>query len=52
MATEKIAVPSFERRKRARRPMPEHLPRERIVYAFRSSHFKNANLQIKIQCLI
>jgi len=29
---EKIAVPSFERRKPARRPLPEHLPRERIVY--------------------
>ena len=33
MATaEKITVPSFERRKPARRPLPEHLPRERIVY--------------------
>src|SRR6266446_5791594 len=31
-ATEKITVPSFERRKPARRPLPEHLPRERIVY--------------------
>ena len=31
-AAEKIAVPSFERRKPARRPLPEHLPRERIVY--------------------
>src|SRR3954470_10142910 len=30
-AAEKIAVPSFERRKPARRPLPEHLPRERIV---------------------
>src|SRR5215210_8468883 len=29
---EKIAVPSFERRKPARRALPEHLPRERIVY--------------------
>jgi transposase len=29
---EKIAVASFERRKPARRPLPEHLPRERIVY--------------------
>ena len=28
----KITVPSFERRKPARRPLPEHLPRERIVY--------------------
>jgi transposase len=32
MVAEKIAVPSFERRKPARRPLPEHLPRERIVY--------------------
>ncbi len=31
-ASEKIVVPSFERRKPARRPLPEHLPRERIVY--------------------
>jgi len=30
-ASEKIAVPSFERRKPARRPPPEHLPRERLV---------------------
>src|SRR5436190_1634422 len=29
---EKITVPSFERRKPARRPLPAHLPRERIVY--------------------
>jgi transposase len=28
----KIAVRSFERRRPARRPLPEHLPRERIVY--------------------
>ena len=28
----KIAVTAFERRKPARRPLPEHLPRERIVY--------------------
>ncbi|MDP3075581.1 MAG: hypothetical protein Q8N40_08065 [Bradyrhizobium sp.] len=28
----KITVPSFERRKPARRPLPEQLPRERIVY--------------------
>jgi len=27
-----ITVPSFERRKPARRPLPVHLPRERIVY--------------------
>jgi transposase len=31
-AGDKITVPSFERRKPARRPLPEHLPRERIVY--------------------
>src|SRR5262249_11555661 len=29
---ETISVPSFERRKPARRPLPDHLPRERIVY--------------------
>ena len=29
---EKITVQSFERRRPARRPLPEHLPRERIVY--------------------
>jgi transposase len=29
---EKIAVAPFERRRPARRPLPEHLPRERIVY--------------------
>jgi transposase len=32
MVTEKITVPSFERRKPARRPLSAHLPRERIVY--------------------
>src|SRR5712691_5644305 len=31
-ASEKIKVQAFERRKPARRPLPEHLPRERIVY--------------------
>jgi transposase len=31
-AGEKIVVPSFERRRPARRDLPEHLPRERIVY--------------------
>ena len=31
-AAETITVPSFERRKPARRPLPAHLPRERIVY--------------------
>jgi transposase len=31
-ASEKIAVQAFERRKPARRPLPEHLPRERVVY--------------------
>jgi len=31
-AADKIAVAPFARRKPARRPLPEHLPRERIVY--------------------
>src|SRR6202022_2297149 len=31
-AKAKIKVQSFERRRPARRPLPEHLPRERIVY--------------------
>src|SRR5438874_934022 len=31
-ASEKIKVQSFDRCKPARRPLPEHLPRERIVY--------------------
>ncbi len=31
-ASEKMMVPSFERRRPARRPLPEHLPRERIIY--------------------
>jgi transposase len=31
-ASEKITVPSFERRRPARRPLPEHLPRERVIY--------------------
>src|SRR5439155_19246727 len=31
-ASDKIKVPSFERRKPARRPLPEQLPRERVVY--------------------
>jgi transposase len=31
-AAETMTVPSFERRKPARRPLPAHLPRERIVY--------------------
>jgi len=31
-ANDGIKVVSFERRKPARRPLPEHLPRERIVY--------------------
>jgi transposase len=30
--SEKITVPSSERRRPARRPLPDHLPRERIVY--------------------
>ena len=32
VASEKITVQAFERRKPARRPLPEHLPRKRIVY--------------------
>ena len=32
LAAETITVPAFERRKPARRPLPAHLPRERIVY--------------------
>ena len=31
-ASAKIEVAAFERRKPARRPLPEHLPRERVVY--------------------
>ena len=31
-AHQNITVQAFERRKPARRPLPEHLPRERIVY--------------------
>jgi transposase len=31
-AAASVPVASFERRKPARRPLPEHLPRERIVY--------------------
>src|SRR5262245_53673763 len=31
-ANAKIAVQAFERGKPARRPLPEHLPRERVVY--------------------
>src|SRR5437764_1861281 len=31
-ASDKVEVRSFQRRKPARRPLPEHLPRERIVY--------------------
>jgi len=31
-ADDKVTVAPFERRKPARRPLPEHLPRERIVY--------------------
>jgi transposase len=31
-AREQIKVAAFERRKPARRPLPEHLPRERVVY--------------------
>src|SRR6266511_1742283 len=32
LALAEMEVRSFERRKPARRPLPEHLPRERIVY--------------------
>src|ERR1700739_3974805 len=32
-ARQKITVTAFERRKPARRPLPEHLPRERLVYS-------------------
>jgi len=32
LAAEKITVPSFERRRPGRGPLPAHLPRERIVY--------------------
>jgi transposase len=31
-ASQKVKVESFERRRPARRPLPDHLPRERIVY--------------------
>jgi transposase len=31
-APQDVRVQSFERRKPARRPLPEHLPRERVVY--------------------
>ena len=31
-AAAKVTVQAFERRKPARRPLPEHLPRERVVY--------------------
>ena len=30
-APQSVTVPSFERRKPSRRPLPEHLPRERVV---------------------
>jgi len=36
-AEAKITVQAFERRKPARRPLPEHLPRERVVYPSPSS---------------
>lgn len=32
VAADRITVAPFERRRPARRPLPEHLPRERIVY--------------------
>ncbi|HEV7543908.1 MAG TPA: IS66 family transposase zinc-finger binding domain-containing protein, partial [Reyranella sp.] len=31
-APQSVTVPSFERRKPSRRPLPEHLPRERVIY--------------------
>ncbi len=31
-ASKKVKVEAFERRRPARRPLPEHLPRERVVY--------------------
>ncbi len=31
-AREKIVVQAFERKRPARRPLPEHLPRERVIY--------------------
>jgi len=31
-ASQKVEIRAFERRKPARRPLPEHLPRERVVY--------------------
>jgi len=31
-ASQKVEIRAFERRKLARRPLPEHLPRERVVY--------------------
>lgn len=34
---QRVVVPSFERRKPARRPLPEHLPRERVVYPIPSA---------------
>ena len=36
-ASDKVVVQSFDRRKPARRPLPEHLPRERVVYPFPSA---------------
>src|SRR5277367_4801137 len=39
-AAETITVPSFERRKPARRPLPAHLPRERIVYLIGSRGYQ------------
>jgi transposase len=36
-AGDKVTVTSFERRKPARRPLPQHLPRERLVYPMPAS---------------
>lgn len=37
VAAQSVPVRSFDRRKPARRPLPEHLPRERVVYPVPSS---------------
>ena len=38
---DKVQVHGFERTKPARRPLPDHLPRERIVYPARASGEKS-----------
>jgi transposase len=42
-ASEKVMVPSFERRRPARRLLPEHLPRERTVYLAARQNLKRLN---------